>query len=291
VPSCGKHTLIGGIGAYWVDPHVENDEAFVVFANRTDGITTTNQTRSEAYSYDTEVVPYVWLGVVGAEGYGVRGRAWWFDTNSAAGAALGSAPPTASVTGANISIFSSTVPGALATISVANSVQLCVYDLEGMGTLTYGPLQISYFGGARYLTSKEQITGQSFQPGTGTFSYTVVGATSSDFEGVGPLMGYEARYPVYGGMSLYNSVRVALVFGHAQEHRSTLGQYLSGEIISFGNNSAEDTDLRRTGELEIGGEWRGDMAGNGLFLRAAWVGITTENVALTGLSLAAGLQR
>ncbi len=179
--------IIAGAGAYYVQPHFENNPAFTIgFTDRiTDlagtflSINTVVGARQQDFAWDYEVAPRAWVGLIGCDGFGFRARWFWFDhgaqteelTND--GSALITAADPLGVNTAVGQAFNASFPAGifsnvnspgfliqrLAQLGIRDDpdvlrfdsdLSLEVYDLEAIQEISNCRWTVLFSGGARY---------------------------------------------------------------------------------------------------------------------------------------------
>lgn len=238
--ACCQGYWSAGAGVYYVKPHWETNPAYATTRN-IGGVSSTNQSD---FDYDYEIAPRAWLSYVDACGLGVRGRWWMFDGDSTAtlvnngGLAIDSAAPLGLQ---NLSTTAGDV------VTFTSSLELDVIDLEVIQQFRCGWWSCAASFGVRY-ARLDQTYFHAEVPAPPVLVDAVQSA--HDFEGYGPVLGFEGYCPIGCNLALYGSTRGAILFGDSQQSATQI-------VNNVLSNVAETSrfDVLPVSEFEIGLEW------------------------------------
>ncbi|MGE0606973.1 MAG: Lpg1974 family pore-forming outer membrane protein [Pirellulales bacterium] len=277
--------FIAGGGVYFIKPMWTNNQAGIVTGPGP------SLGRLEINN-DHEFAPFAFLGFVGPNGFGVRGRAWYYEYAAndvvftlPAGNTVASQSPLFAATPLVNTNVSSATPGDV--FRVSSNLNLYVYDLEAFQAIDHDQWTWTFSGGVRYAIIRQQYVA--------TITPVAVGGPAAQsvnslhrFSGWGPTISLEGRR-AFGqtGLALYGNARGSLLFGDStQDVTSTLsvGPAFAHPAV---NASAARWSPLSIFEFEIGGEygyWLGTTAR--LFARGGLVGqawLNAGNAANAGL--------
>lgn len=141
-------------------------------------------------------------------------------------------------------------------------VTLNVVDLEAGQRFTTGSYDMRMFAGLRYanINSKEDAAGVPFQLSgvtSGNVNTTTAGAQefSTQFNGVGPRIGVDARYCLNSGFGLDADLSTSLLAGRANSNYYANFSTNTGNVIStanFASKNGNDTRLVPVLEAKLG---------------------------------------
>jgi hypothetical protein len=257
--------LIAGAGVYVLQPYFNNNMAFGLqgTAGRSPGTPAnppgTRFDIREDISHHVEVAPLVSLGWMFDGGLGFRARWWYFRE----GVEQGATGTGAGVNGVQVlsaaplglSLITASGQGPAALV-ITSKLQLQVLDLESLCQISACKWNLLLAGGVR-LASLDQ-TYNAYTGGEALLS-------SNIFSGIGPSLALEARRTLGGtGLSVYGSVRGAVLFGSAHQE------------AGVPDRNVEARDHRDIGmpvaEAEVGLEYGRDMGGWHFFSQVALIG-------------------
>lgn len=281
----GSGGAFADVGFYWVQPVWRTNAAYTTTLGTFTEERGANFSTTTDFSYDFSFAPRFTVGYVGCDGVGVRVRGWWFDDHANETATRGDVPGAANLTigSATGGLFLQDVGS---TLTARDNVSVTVWDLEGLKDVRWSCASVVFAGGIRYSTTKQRYEAFSFDPLT-----TARGAvrSSEDFEGIGPTVAYDVHAPLGGGLALYQSTRLAFLYGHHEQITSTFNSNPTFGTSNFNRNSTERDGVQAQGELEIGAEWATDWSGSHLFLQGAFVGLVYTDVSFVGIGVRAGI--
>lgn len=162
-----------------------------------------------------------------------------------------------------------------ATLSTTSKLELQVWDFEMTHNLQAGNWDLLFAGGLRWVHINQHydafVTGDAGgDDGGGLITATVLSGHS--FHGIGPELGLESRRSLGdGGLALYSSARVALLFGSANQNAVDIFTSQTGAIFI---DTARDERNRvlPVGELELGLEFARTLGPSRAFGQVALVG-------------------
>jgi hypothetical protein len=295
-PDCCWH-FIGEGGFLFIQPYFSHNPAFTI--GHAQG---TAQTQD--FDYRGHFAPWVTLGVVNSNGWGLR-ASWWYYNQSDETPFLANRDSTGRTTIVSAPIEGipgfrspSTVTqniGVLAdTVDFNDHLRLDVYDWEGLRDFHGDRWSLLLSGGVRYGYLSQRYDAYRFNTGTGrTGTTTVVVREDSDtatsgrqFAGVGPTGALEAGLRLGCGFGLYGIARGSVLFGRdkMQSFQRTVttlqitpaggsSRTTSSSVAFEGPGLSRDETLPLA-DFEIGLSWTRPYRGASLFLR---VGLADEN--------------
>lgn len=260
---CGR--MIGGVGLYLIQPYFETNPAFSVF------VQSTGPGERVDIKHHMDVAPLVWLGYIGANGVGVRGRWWYFRE--------GTSQTISFPGGGNFSVFGASVMGAQLIVdspsayNVTSKLQLQVADLETVKNASIGDWDFLLAGGVRYADVSQNYNAYANPATQGPV------LSGNSFTGIGPVLALEARCPLWGcWLSFYGSARSSLLFGRLNQHafgnktqfdaNATPPAPGPGDVI----NAAHHDQVVASEELEVGLEAHMRVKSLTVFGQVAMVG-------------------
>ncbi|OAI45688.1 hypothetical protein AYO44_12520 [Planctomycetaceae bacterium SCGC AG-212-F19] len=244
IPHCGA--IIGGVGLYLIQPYFETNPAYSVF------IQSTGPGERVDITHHMDIAPLVWLGYIGENGVGVRGRWWYFRQDTSQTLTF---PPG----GAEFTVFGASVMGAQLIVdnptayNVTSKLQLQVADLEMVKNASVAEWDFLFSGGIRYADLTQNYNAYAIPDAQGPLM------SGNSYTGIGPVIALEARYPLCECLSFYGSVRSALLFGSEIQRAFGIGTQAdtSGEAPPGPGtviNAAHHDQVVAAEELEVGVE-------------------------------------
>lgn len=233
VPTGGLE--MGG-GVYILKPRWNNNAAYA-----TNSVNGTNLTNSfPEFSYNPELASSAWVGVTNQKGLGVRFRMMNFDQKAET--------LNASVANANSSIITADPLGLGAVVlnnvgdsaTFESGLAISAWDLEMAQQIGIGHLLGTMTGGVRYSHSSQDYIVSTQQLGGITDSLV----SGHNFNGIGPLVGMELRYPYegrYGCISAFGKARGGLLFGDTK-------QSVQNQQFDAGGTLTDNDTATRSGE-------------------------------------------
>lgn len=263
---CNGH-LIGGASLYLVQPYYETNQAFTTFVQ---GLGPGQRVDART---NLAVAPSIWLGWMNECGLGGRVRWWYLREGTDLTATFEDLPGgpnisliTAGPMGVGV-ILSKLTPDTVA--SITTKLQMNVVDLEAIQGTGFCQWDLLFSGGLR-MAHINQGYNAFVQPSShGPVGYVLSG---HDFDGVGPLVGLEARRPLGCNLALFGNLRSSLLYGSAKQ--SVAGQTFTDEggLAGLRLESDHRNRVMFVQELELGTEYRTQVGGTEVFGQVALVG-------------------
>lgn len=266
-PGCHPY-FYAGFDFVLVKPHF--DDGTALLRTRTDQVSF-ETTSTEAFDYDVELSPRVFLGYVWESGLGARIRFWQFDHGDNPLVArpdadgLGTVSSPFLLTG-NVFVPSTSVPGQ--TLSAASGLKVDALDVEMTKGVQFDHWALMLGGGIRYGQIDQTYTAEVRDAGGQLLSSA---RFDHGFDGVGPTVSLQARRPLIAGFKFFSTGRIAILFG---DGKSTLEAVDNPQFLTRRTSSRDD--LVTVGELSVGLEWARRWYGYGFFFRAALEGQTWQ---------------
>ncbi len=299
-PETGRARFIAGAGVYYVQPHFEANPAFTTtLGGGIAAVPATTAIFQRDFDWDYHFAPQAFVGFIGANGLGLRGRYWRFDESTDISAANGTgfSPITGGTTITDATGFLvSTTAGDLLTFE--SDLQLDVLDVEALQEIVRGPWTVTLSGGVRLADLRQSYTARLFNPGPAIETFDIL-QSNQRFKGIGPVAAAEVRRQLFNsGLAIYGSARAAVLFGTG-ERSSSLSETTAGALTDFSSFSSSRDDVMPVTELEIGAEYAFNFRNFQLFVRATYVGHVwfgagsaaseSGNLGFSGLGLVAGV--
>jgi len=313
--------FVAGAGVYLIKPFFDSNPAFHTSTTAASGsglhLTSATATQYQDFDYDLGAAPLIWVGYVGGDGLGVRGRWWTFDQGSRFNAVNDDSSGATVITSAAPQGLSIHSPGtalglALApdTLAFNSNLRLNVWDLEATQDLHLGCWGLTLSGGARYVHMSQDYNAFRANPG-GTAPTVFISEDAEsvqsghNFNGAGPTVSLEARRALGDtGLVLYGLTRGSLLFGSGKQ-QTALTREVTGtsrgtpfDLLVTSDSVASRDDFVPIIELEVGAEYGMDFGRCHPFIRTGLVGQTwfgagnatnvTGNFGFLGLSATAG---
>ena len=275
---------IAGAGVYYLQPHWGNNPAYQTLISTATASANIQNTSQQDFDLGGQFAPYAWVGYVGPNGFGIRGRYWHMSGSTSTTTSPDQTDPT--VTGTIYSAYPLGIGfAAQSATGVANSLEfdsnltMDVTDLEFIWEFHPGRGSLILGAGLRYAQLSQQYNANWTSTPAATPLATSVTTLSSAqiFDGIGPVVSLEARYPIAGsGFSILGSARGSLLIGTGnQQVAMNQLQNDSTGALAFQDTT---TGAQNMGGLmpvlegEIGAQWEHRMGQYRLFVEAAAVG-------------------
>lgn len=245
----GEFSISGGV--YLLQPVFNTNPAFTVVS------TARANTRQVEFSHRLQAGPDVWLAYTPERGWGMRGRWFQFDHDSAASYAV---RPGETIRG----ITSFAAGAAPVTGAVLADSNLAVNMFDAQFTRSFGTDRWTHlFGiGVRYTHMSQDYRANLTSPAT-----QITLTSGHNFNGWGPSLSWETKRR-FGdtGLAIYAQTHFAAVFGQGNESSLALNN----------NRRSEDdrgyTDVLPVGELEAGLEYQRDLGTAKIFVQTGFAG-------------------
>jgi Legionella pneumophila major outer membrane protein precursor len=281
---CDHHGgIIGGLGLYLIQPYFSNNPSYAVIAAPAGFTAATSAAISHIdVNHNMDIAPEFWLGYIGDDGLGVRLRWWSFRQDTSQSLAA----PASTVAGGSVVVASAAplgIPlfvgndGTALAFNDTTKLELQVWDLEALQDLRVGRFDLLFSAGLRFAHINQEYN--AFATGTNEFGITTSGSealvSANSFDGLGPVVGLEARRPIGDtGLALYGNLRGALLFGSAKQ--SAFANNAASGFVGDEEAALTATDhhdrVMPVGELEIGVEYARDIGNMRVFGQLALVG-------------------
>ncbi len=288
-----RRGIIAGVGLYLVQPYFERNPGYtVVFENKERGTPPEFALVDRVdVSHHMQAAPQLWLGYIGENGLGGRGRYWYFRQGTSQSLAFPAS------TGASLTtVFSATPLGLEAfgdtlfsppvdpgqpqppgtpeptAVTITSKLEVQVGDVEVLQDIQVGSWDFLFAGGIRIARIAQTYNFYNLQP-TATPLVLRNLLSSSDFNGAGPVLAMESRRSLGGsGLGLYGSGRGALLFGSSQQNVLFGGTRLRNEDPNPQIATEHRSRALPVVELEVGLEYGRDVGRSILFGQIALVG-------------------
>jgi hypothetical protein len=323
---CGWH-VFGDAGFNMVHTYFTHSPGLLITARTAAGTPVTFSGAN--FDYNVNFAPRVNLGVMNADGWGLRGS-WWRLDEGTLTPVLSSTDSSLRRLGSSVPVFGVpgfTSPGPVAQqtkifndqLSADNRVRLEVADLEAFRQFKGYQWAFLVGGGARYGYLSQGYRAFRFNSGTAKSGSTTVNliqdsdvvTSGRGFDGVGPTgVVVVRRWLGETGFSLYGVARGSVLFGSTRVQsfqRTVLNQQttvapaapktVSASILVQGVTSGDETIPM--GDFEVGANWTRPLGAVLVFVQAGlvnqtWFGSGTATSAsgdmgVFGLRFTAGL--
>lgn len=270
----------GSASILWLRPRWENNLAFTATSTIVDGANQFVNVTPTQFDYDARINPRIVLGYSSCDGIGARVRwfqGWWSDSKAAVdpiGPQNNPALSIASATPLGLQMTSFGSPDAPASVTSASNLRLQVWDFEATKNTKIGGLDITAAGGVRLLHMSQHYDMFISTPGGAVFTDQAL-ISDHSHNLVGPTAALEGRLPLGGGLALFASGRVSLLFGDHRQSAIAL-QFAPdlgfGTPLNFAGAAMTRDGLMPVTELEIGGEWSTPMGNSELFVQGGFIG-------------------
>lgn len=277
-PQLGHGQFIGEIGANILVPYPSQRLAYTTTAN--------GQTSSNDFPHEADASPFVSLGYLCHNGWGVRADYWYLTGSEHQTTGNGSLGTTiANPVGTNYQ-FTSPSPTLAAGIGAdgynfAQRLTINVADLEGLKEVQFLDTTFLFGAGARYARISQSYTGTQNNPGGANGVVTVTqdlqtANSSSVFDGWGPTVSLEVIHAIPRScFSVYGNVRGSFLWGDDTFNQSLHNQNntiaVAGVAAPIDTTSANSTLIHREasiGEAEVGVQYGGRCGPCYVFVRA-----------------------
>jgi hypothetical protein len=183
------------------------------------------------------------LGYSSAQGWGLRGRAWWFQDSNSTSIAFDPGTIVASAAPLGLSVVTPNPFLNTGSMSVSGLLRMHIFDGEFTEELHMGWWDFLIGGGARYARLRQEYQAVANDPTLGTMQ-TV--QSVSKLDGVGPVISAEAQRRFgTSGLSFYALGRGSLLFGINRQNVN-----LSAGVETTASRNANSTIP--VGEVEAG---------------------------------------
>jgi hypothetical protein len=242
-------------GVYYIRPVWRHNPAFAT-AETVGTVTTVAQTD---FDYDYSFAPVVRGGYRSDCGFGVQGRAWWYDDDQSFNlinpgtVAIDSAAPL------GLQNLSTTAGDAL---EYASSLEIQSFDLMLTYPVHANCVCFDVGFGARYV----RIV-QEYNHIEDPLADDLIDAVFSehDFDGIGPSVSLEGRWDLCP-LALFVNTRYSLLYGQSKFDAFQVVNSVPAAAVT-----QENDDLRPIVELEIGGEYTHHIGFYQTYVQAAFV--------------------
>jgi hypothetical protein len=270
---CHRGCLAAGFAFVLVQPHFENDVAFITSSATT---ATTGNGRlinndATAFDYDLELSPRVWLEYCKSNQLGFRATYWQFDH-----AAPGREATRGETAEDDIIVIRAPIDDIVIAADQAGDVfragttlDMDVIDLEGTKWTDFCSWQFGATAGLRYASIRQtyfaRVTDNEGDP------LDAFGA-SHRFDGVGPTFSLEIRRPM-GCLTWFSMARGSLLYGDGEAGFTALDQITPTTVTTTTASRSERNDVITAAEVQFGLEWcRQYCGGKRMFCRTAMEG-------------------
>lgn len=273
-PACGGG-LIGGVEILALRPYASDPEQLSISAG---GDTFSLSLPDNSF----DIAPRFWLGYVGPEGLGVRGRYFQFDHNLDAETLVVEADADTPFFGEGRFTSSGQLDIYAADVEAFQQINLNRWNVRLGGGLRAGGVGRVFSFGVQELDEPPSRS-----------------ELSKKFDGVGPTIFGEFRRPIGGrGIALVANARGSVLFGSERLRIANIGFGLLGDELSEKHDA-----IVGVGEIQLGAEWNRPLArGGNLFVSALWEGqvwsgsgaildVISNDIGLMGVSFGAGITR
>lgn len=271
---CGQGGFVGGVGLYFIQPYFESNPAFTVTRFSPSGVV--QQTDRTDLHHHMGVAPELWLGYIGENGLGARLRWWYFRQGTDQSLSFPSTDVTNRITvesAAPLGFTAFSDNDTPVTIVATSKLQLQLFDLEVLYHQQTGRWDLLCSGGLR-LAHINQRYDTYLVGNSGTTATPIVASVTSghSFDGVGPTIALEGRYPIAdSGLAFFSTVRGALLFGSAKQNAVDTFT-ASGRPTEYSVAQDHRNRVMPVGELEIGVEYARTFGVGRVFGQFALVG-------------------
>jgi hypothetical protein len=226
-------TLASGI--YLLQPSFQSDPALIM--------TRTGVPQSTQVDFSRHMVaaPAVWLGFVGARGWGVRAR--WFNLDQDA-SVIAASPPGIGLSPA--SPFKTVQTPVFGSATADGRLQIDSWELEGTVNIDRNCWCYLLGAGARYVH-----LGQSYNATVVDLAGNpTIASSHHSFNGAGPTFSFQGRRPVLEScFAFYGIVHGSVLFGSSSDDYNGVAPGAAAQALS-----RHAVGVLPIGELEIGGE-------------------------------------
>lgn len=290
--SCG---LYGGYSFSLVSPFFHDSTKATSYSFVDNNGTDTWVGEAVEFHYDHEITPKIWLGWVGASGFGGRARYWIFDHegDTSTLAPQGDSGAEAWVPDAGY-LFASGLFGE--TLVVGDSLKVYTVDLEITQQMHFLPASFQFGGGLRIAGIETTYHAQVLDDQAAVTEGLLF---ERNFEGAGPTMSLEYRREIAtSGFAVLAGLRGSVLFGE----RTAVGQEtdLFWDEVDI-TSTHDNTSVLGIGEVELGLEYARQLDWGRAFFRGTYEGqlwldggtpnSTEGDLGFEGFGLAVGFDR
>lgn len=265
---CGRHGWMFDAGVYLLAPRWNNNPAFAVNSTTFDTTSYIDTTAQTDFDDQTDCAPLVSLAYVGQQGLGIRGR-WWSIKSGATAAAVNPAEGDANVTNTLYSANSlglgfsgSSADNLVQAGEFSSLLKMSVVDLEGLWDLRPGRGSLLLGAGLRFAEINQHYDVGWQQAAFDALANNIAGQlfSSHRFQGVGPTLSIEGRYPIADShVTLFAGTRGSVLFANRHES-ATLNSIVTdyyGTLVETNalSRSANHHSVMPIGEVEVGASY------------------------------------
>lgn len=289
-------------GAYLMKPYFTSNPAYhVMTVGTSNGMgppaTTMVEHDSPNFSYGLDAAPFVCLTYPGEDGFGLRGRWWYFDQDSRLTAANSPAAlvDISSMSASGLPLESPShppgkkghppgkigdPPGEMSDpadqFAFGSSLRVLVFDLEATQEFCIENWMLTFSAGGRYAHLAQNYDAwETSAAGTAGSSLLGCAHTGHSFDGGGPTVSAEVMHRLGNTrLSFYGDVRGSILYGD-QRVNSSFDKMLSPSYIV--ETSTGGDSLLPVIELELGIQYTGDWGDWKPIVRAGLVSQTWFN--------------
>jgi hypothetical protein len=305
-PQFGHGQFFGDVGANILVPYQNQRQAY--------GTTTNGQSSNNDFPRNVEAGPFVSLGYLCHNGWGVRADYWYMSGSQNQSASNGSPGTTVGTPlGSNFQ-FTSPSPTLAAGVGAdgytfAQTLTLNVADVEFIKQVQFLDTTFLFGAGGRYARIWQTYSATQTNPGgangVATFAQDQQGAYASNtFEGFGPTVSLEVIHAIPRScFSMYGNVRGSFLWGNDTFNQSLNTQnntVLVAGVPSALNTTAVGSVVNHRevsiGEAEVGLQYGGRCGPCYVFIRAGasfqrWWDVGSASTSNGNLSFIGGVAR
>ena len=273
---------IAGVSGCYFQPRWGSNPAYGTTVNNANYDTQSNI--QQDFQNNGQFAPLLCLGYVDSNGVGIRGRWSHFhgsNTQSVDNPAQSDPNVTTTIYSAyplGVGFAAASAAGIDNSLQFYNDLTMDVADLELLRDVRWGRGSLLFGAGVRYAHLSENYTASWLStPQDPTQDVVATELTSGhNFNGIGPLLSLEARYPVgNAGLALLANWRGALLFGTGHQSADLTaveddpsGNLLDGEVTKLQSGGGTLPVL----ECEVGAEWSRHIGRADFMIQAALIG-------------------
>jgi hypothetical protein len=276
---CGgqRGSIIGGFGMYLIQPYFNTNPAYNTRLSTPTG--TTVHVEQHDFLYNWDIAPEIWLGYVGANGFGARVRYFQYAQTANFGV-------TVPDLGGNFLSASTANPlGLTATTQVfkgdhfdfTSRLGILVWDFEFLQTWNPGCWQVTGSAGVRYahVSQNYGVRSKFVSPITNEQPLTLAIDSGHSFNGAGPTVALEGRRGFgSSGLALYANARGSLLFGSDYQRAFRTTTFAPNDFGSSATIDAyvHESNVLPVAEAEIGAEFGRNIGPTRALLQIGFVG-------------------
>jgi hypothetical protein len=210
-----------GAGIYYVQPYWDTNPSFAVGS--------VASVSSRQFDWDVQIMPMVYGGYEGSNGFGWQARYVYLDEQQSDGLTVA---PGQFASAAGMTVFAN--PGE--TINATHSLKFQFADLEFSQSARAGIWGMKGTFGGRYLSIDQRYQARA--------SNGLTSITQHGFDGYGPTVSIDvSRY--VGAWKLFGTMRQALLFGDRDSQVSSNGFLTTENNLAVVSMTELETGLRR----------------------------------------------